>query len=151
MKSDIVQLSVALMVLIAAAAAETLLPKFSGVGFPLLLAAATVFGGRWTFLRAELFGVAAGAFEDAICSLPMAMSAVYFFAAAAAMRKFSLSPWSIIPFYVVYQLWIIIWVPLSLGGFCNRLLLAVPTAAAAMLLTLPVLHYLSRKAALDED
>ena len=57
MKSNVVQLVLALMALVLGGAAEELLPKVAGIGFPVLLAAALFF---------LLQGLAGGALKSAM-------------------------------------------------------------------------------------
>ena len=74
MKSDLARLAFATIALFAGAAAEELLPKAVGVGVPVLLSLSLYADCRWPSARAVLFAVAAGAMEDAVCSLPAATS-----------------------------------------------------------------------------
>ena len=60
MKSDIVQLVFALLVLAFGGALEELLPHFVGVGFPILLMSALFVAPRRRAIPAILFAIAAG-------------------------------------------------------------------------------------------
>ena len=150
MKNELAYCLLSLLTLVFAAAGETLLPKYLGVGFPLLLSAAAVTAGRDPAPRAVVFSAAAGAFEDAISSLPAVTSVVYFIIMAMMMRRFSLSRWSVIPFYVFYQAWLAAWVHCLDGGLCNRMVLSVPVAALTLLAVWPVMAWSHGKAVPDE-
>ena len=66
MGNDIAQLTLSLLVLIFGAGLEELLPKFFGVGFPVLLCAAMYFACRRSASRMVLFAIAAGAVVFAV-------------------------------------------------------------------------------------
>ena len=87
MKSNVVQLVLALMALVLGGAAEELLPKVAGIGFPVLLAAALFFAVRRGTAEAVVFALAAGALEDALSALPPGTSPVFFLAAIALARR----------------------------------------------------------------
>ena len=82
-----IQLVIAVLALVFAAAGEELLPPCLGVGFPLLLAAAVAMARRRPSVTAVFFAVAAGAFEDALSSLPPLTSVGFFLFAAIAARS----------------------------------------------------------------
>ena len=88
MKSDFAKIVYCAAILAAGCAAEELLPKFLGAGFPVLLAATVFLSARSGIFAAVAFAIAAGAAEDAVSSLPVATSACFFTLAAL----FAISP-----------------------------------------------------------
>ena len=122
-----------------------------GVGVPLLLAAVQYAALRRPLLVAFLFLVAAGAFEDSLSQLPP-MTSVSFFMLAAALTRWSRSPWlSMAIAYPVYQLWLYAWLPQSGGGVFMRMLMALPIGVVTSALVGLLLGLLERKAAIDEE
>ena len=151
MKKDIVELVVGLFALVVAGASEELAPKLSGAGVPALLSAVAVMSVRRSPLSGALFAVAAGAFEDALCSLPFATSISYFLAIAALMRGFKLPVMCAAPAFVGYQVWLWIWLGGSLNGnIFSRLFMALPLGAATLLAAEAVISWADGKGALDE-
>ena len=151
MKSELVRLSLALIALVLGCAAEELLPKPLGVGFPALFAASAYFAARRSPVEGILFALAAGAAEDALSSLPFATSAVFFAATAALLRGFRL-PLAFVPAaWGAYQLWLWIWMGSSLeGSVFSRAVAALPTGAAAMFAAFWILFWADGKGAVDE-
>lgn len=149
MKNEIVQFAFAAIVLVFGGAAEELLPKVLGVGFPVLLSAALVMSARRSALEALLFTIAAGALEDALSGLP-AVTSIGFFALAAVVCRI---PWAAVPGLVLafplYQGWLWLWMPAFNGSIFNRLLLAFPFGALTALVTGMAMVWLERKAVLD--
>ena len=86
MRTEAVQFVFALLALAFGSAAECLLPKALGVGFPALLAATAFFAPRRGVLPAVCFALVAGAAEDALSGLPFTVSAAFFTMTAAAAR-----------------------------------------------------------------
>ena len=86
MKTDFIKLVLALIVLVIGGAAEEILPKVAGVGWPVLMASSLFFAMRRGVPEMVMFAIAAGAFEDALCSLPAATSSSFFLAAAALIK-----------------------------------------------------------------
>ena len=84
MKTEVVQFVFAALVLVFGGAAEELLPKVLGVGFPVLLSATLLVSARASAPAALLFALAAGALEDALCGLPAATGIGFFTLAALA-------------------------------------------------------------------
>lgn len=150
MRNEIVQLVIALGVLAFGGAAEELLPKFPGVGFPVLLMACIYMATRRGVWQMFMFAAAAGAAEDSLASLPWATS-IAFFCMAAAFARTSESEWSAYAFsYPVYQLWVRMWSANPAGGIFSRFLLAIPVGLATAACVRYVLRWLDRKGALDE-
>ena len=83
MKDEVVQFVFILVAIVIAAAAEELLPSFFGIGFPVLLSVVMIIASRVNVLPGVMSAVAAGAFEDALSSLPP-MSSICFFTSCAA-------------------------------------------------------------------
>lgn len=150
MKSEIVQLAIALLVLVFGGAAEELLPKFPGVGFPLLLMASIFMATRRGIWQMFMFAAAAGAVEDSLSSLPWATS-ISFFCMAAAFARSTESEWSAYAFaYPLYQFWVRMWSANLAGGVFSRFLLAIPVGLATAFCVRCALRWLDRKGAVDE-
>ena len=150
MKSDVVQLAFVLIVLSVGAGAEELLPKFLGVGFPVLLTAAQYAATRRTAVLALLFAGTAGAVEDALSSLPFAMSASYFVGVAALARWSRLPRAAMALTYPLYQFWLWLWVPDLCGSVFIRMLAAVPAGLVTAVAGVALLAWGERGAAIDE-
>lgn len=139
------------MTLVFGAAAEELLPKALGVGFPVLLAALPVMATRPPAALPVLFALAAGAMEDSISSLPFMTSSSFFLLAVVLAR------WTHLPAVVAavafpaYQVWLCIWVAGLQGGVPGRLLFSVPLGIIAYGVVSTVLAVAERKAAVDEE
>lgn len=149
MKNDFVILVLALIVLVAAGAAEELSPKWFGVGFPWLLTVTLAFGARRTALAGSVFAVAAGAMEDALSALPPLVSVGFFLAAAAVMRLKTLPRLTAFGAYPVYWLWLAVWVHGAGGGLFGRVLMALPVGAVTFVAAELGLGWLERRAAVD--
>ena len=149
-KSEIVQIVLSLLVIVLGGAAEELLPKFLGVGFPILLSAAILFTSRRTIPFHLHFSIAAGAVEDALSGLPMATSASFFLACAAVSRLPVVPREVLVLAYPFYQLWLNIWEPGLDGGIFGRLLLALPIGILTMIAMRLLLVWAERKAAVNE-
>ncbi len=149
-KAEFIQITLALMVLVFGGAAEELLPKVAGVGFPVLMSATVFFAMRRSSLPMVLFAIAAGGMEDALCSLPL-MTSVSFFLALAALARWSSFPHgALVMAYPLYQLWLWIWTGGANGGLYGRALVALPFGLATALATWAVLSWAERRAAVDE-
>ena len=139
----------AALVLVFGGAAEELLPKVLGVGFPVLLAAALFLSARRSLPSALLFAVAAGALEDALCGLP-AVTSIGFFTLAALACRLPWTSWTGAALaFPLYQAWLWLWLPALNGSIFNRLLLAFPFGAVTAVATGFVLVWLERKAVID--
>lgn len=150
MKSEIVQFVFCLLVIVLGGAAEELLPKFLGVGFPVLLSAVVLLTSRRTIPFLVLFAIAAGAFEDALSGLPMATSACFFLMCAAVSRIPVVPREVFVLFYPAYQLWLHVWDSGLRGSIFGRLLLALPIGILTMVAMRLVLTWAERKAAVNE-
>lgn len=149
--SSLIRFVFALLTFVLGAAAEELLPKALGVGFPILLAATVFFAPRKHLALPVLFALAAGGAEDALSSLPYLTSASYFLLAAAVIHLTGL-PYVLAPFvYPVYQLWLCLWAPDLSGSVFTRFLLAFPIGLLTLAAVASALNHLSRKAAIDEE
>lgn len=148
-KNDLVQFVLALLALVIGGAAEELLPKAAGVGFPVLLAATVYFARRRRTAEAVIFAVAAGALEDALCSLP-AVTGPSFFLVVTALARWTAFPagsWALV--YPAYQLWLGLWVAEASVRVFGRLIVSLPVGAAAMAGVWTLLAWAERKAAVD--
>lgn len=151
MRSKAVQLVFAVVALFTGAAAEELLPKALGVGFPVLLAFSLFANVRGPSAKAVLFAVAAGAMEDAICSLPWATS-IGFFSALALASRWSKAPTAFVPIaFPCFQLWLWLWRPDLNGSVFSRFLVAIPVGLATAAAAFPLLRWAERTVAIDEE
>lgn len=151
MISETVQIVLATLVLVLGASAEELLPKFCGVGFPVLLMAVPFMAVRRTRLWALAFAAAAGAMEEALSALPP-ISGVSFFLVVAILSwhfGFSRALQSLV--YPLYQIWLSVWLVGIGQGVFIRLLLSVPIGLLTMAVVGLVVNWLCRKAAIDEQ
>jgi len=148
--ADLVQTFVFLLLLVPGAAAEELLPKILGVGFPVLLASVQIVARRCLLADGVFFALAAGAVEDAICALPPMTSVSFFLVVALLSRWLQLPRAMIALVYPCYQVWLATWMPNLGGGVFVRILVAVPVGLFTTLMTSWVYLWLRRKAALDD-
>ena len=151
MRNSPLQLVFALLTLVLGAAAEELLPKPLGVGFPVLLAAVQFWAMCGFPLSMTLFALAAGAVEDSLSSLPVMTSASYFLAVAAVVRWSELPRGAIVLTYPLYQLWLWMWIPSLQGNAFHRILVALPIGLAAMFVVWAALAAVKRGGAIDEQ
>ena len=150
MINSIVQIVFAVMALVLGAALEELLPKFFGVGVPILLTVVLFMSVRRTGSFALVFAVAAGALEDALSSLPPMTSVSYFLAVALLARFPGRSGALMAVAYPLYQIWLAVWFPGIGGGVFARVLLSCPVGFATAWAVDLALTWFSRKAAADE-
>jgi len=130
-------------------AAEEMLPKPFGVGFPVLLAAVQFFASRRPLPAALIFAAAAGAVEDALSSLPAMTSVGYFSATALLVRRTGFPRLAIAMTYPAYQLWLRLWVPGIGGGVFHRTLVALPLGVATAVAVAWLLFAAQKKGAID--
>lgn len=149
-KNDLVHFVIALFAIVACCAAEELLPKVSGVGVPLLMAASAYMAMRRRVLHAVLFTVAAGAAEDALCALPPATSSSFFLAVAVLARWSEFPRGALVLAYPLYQAWLKLWTAGAHGSVYLRSLAAVPAGILAALAIWPAMAWTERRAAADE-
>ena len=128
-----------------------MLPKFSGAGFPLLLAVAQLVASRWRTAETVLFALAAGAVEDSISALPIMTSASFFLLVSLPVRWFRFPTAATILAYPIYHLWLSIWTPLADGGTWSRVLVSVPLAFATAYAASYLFAWAERKAAVGEQ
>lgn len=154
MRNDFLQFVFYLIALVFGGALEEFLPKALGAGAPVLLALAFSVASGKSLTATVLFALAAGAFEDALSSLPLMTSPCVFLAVAVltwrtrALLPVVLRPAILLVCYPVYLLWLMLIVPdvrFSLGG----ILLAMPVAALTAFVVDCGLAWLERKAAVD--
>jgi len=149
-KNNSLRFLLALLVLVIGAALEELLPKFFGVGFPVLLMSVPVFAVRPPWALPVLFALAAGGAEDALSTLPYMTSASFFFLLATVVRWTHL-PHLVAPFaYPIYQLWLGIWGIGLTGSIYLRILLAIPIGFFVYLVVWSVITFIERRAGADE-
>lgn len=151
MGNNVVQFVLMTLVLVTGAAAEELLPKVMGVGFPVLLTAVQFFALRCNLPTVLAFAFAAGAMEDALCSLPTITSIGYFLCVAVAVRWTGLSAAVTAVTYPVYQVWLSVWMIGFGGSVYTRILLSVPFGVVTAFAVGGVLAWASRKAAVGEQ
>ena len=150
-RDSFVHLAFAVLALVICGAAEELLPKFYGVGFPLLLAASHLVAVRWRTAEAVLFALAAGALEDSVSTLPMMTSASFYLLVSLPVKWTGFPAVATILSYPVYHLWLAIWAPVPDGGTWRRALVAVPMACIAAYAASAVFAWAQRKAAVGEQ
>ena len=152
MRTSLLQLLFWLLVLVVGAGLEDLLPKFLGVGFPILLVAAQV-ASREDLPTAVtvIVALAAGALEDALSSLPMMASASYFLLMAVLVRGFGCSRTATALTYPGYQLWLSLWMSGLGGGIFGRLLLSAPIGLLTASAVGVTVAWLGGKAAIYEQ
>lgn len=145
MKDDLAELALALMALAVGGAAEELLPRCCGIGFPVLLAA-TVFFARSRGAAVRLaFAAAAGVFEDALSGLPVGTSAVFFMLVAFLARHAAVA-WALVA-YPLYEVWLAAWT-LRTGAFASRFAASLLLGAACALGVGLLFSWAERRAAL---
>lgn len=133
MRSNLLQLAFGLIVLVLGAGAEEVLPKFSGVGFPVLLASVQALArGFGSMPLVVAFTVLSGAFEDSLSSLSPMTSVCYFLVSALLARRLGFPRLLILLTYPCYQLWLSVWTSGLGGTLFVRLLLAVPLGAVTV-------------------
>lgn len=150
MANDVVTFVFAVVALVFGAGAETLLPKFLGVGFPVLLTMVQFMAARRTAVVAVIFALAAGAMEDALSALPAATSASFFLLLASLVRWSGMPRAATVLTYPAYQMWIYVWTDRAGGGVFSRVLLALPVGFATALAVGAVMVWAEREAAVDE-
>jgi len=149
-RSEFLQFVFCLIALVLGGAAEELLPKFCGVGFPVLMALTAVVAVRKPAPAMVLFALAAGAFEDALSSLPTMTSPCLFLAVAVLAHKTRFAKTALIAAYPLYQLWLKFIVPGLSGSLGTRFLVAFLIAAVTVFAVELLWAWTERKAALDE-
>lgn len=147
------------IVLVLGGALEMMLPKLVGVGVPVLLGWTIWVGGderagAGGVGGAVVLAVAAGAFEDALSSLPFLTSVSFFVVAVLVARRISTLqlpfPFGLVLFLAcpLYEAWVwLLATPVASGGWCLVLGAAclMSLAAAAFV---AVFAWCERKAAL---
>ena len=149
-KAEWVEFAIAAGALALGAAAEEMLPKFSGVGFPLLMMACVYFATRRGIWPMFMFAAAAGAAEDSLCGLPFATSIAFFAMAAAFVRTMD-SEWVAFALFPLYQLWVRMWCEGLHGGVFSRFLVSIPVGVVTAFAVRQILGWLDRKGAVDEE
>ena len=149
--NSVIVLVLSLLTLVLGAGAETLLPKFLGVGFPVLMASVQFAAARRPAATVVLFALAAGAMEDSLSSLPAATSASYFLALAAFVRWSGMQRAPALLAYPLYRIWLFIWTGRLGGGVFGQVLLALPVGVVTTLAVELVLGWAERRAAVDEE
>ena len=147
MKGNLVQFAFIVAAIVLGGALEDMLPSVGSLGLPMLLSLAVFFAFETRTPIWIMTAVAAGAFEEAVCSLPPG-SAIVFFAAIAVAIRFLREPvvWIAVA-YPSYQIWLAL-VADGMGA-PGRILLSVPVGAAFLVIALAVLPLLWRKAGAD--
>ena len=151
MKDNLLQTVFWLIVLVAGAALEEMLPKFLGVGFPVLLASVPFLAVHRGKSAALAFAAAAGATEEALSGLPPMAGVSFFLALAVLSRRSGFSGTLATLAYPVYQVWLSVWLAGIGGGVFGRILLAFPVGFLTMLAAGAAVNWLCRKAAVDEQ
>ena len=150
MRNELVQMAIALGALVFGGAAEELLPKFRGVGFPVLLMASIFIASRRGPRQMFMFAAAAGAFEDALSSLPYAASMTFFCMAAVFVKTMEAERSAYVFAYPLYELWLRVWSADLAGGVFGRFLVSIPVGLATALAVSAALRSIDRRGAVDE-
>lgn len=140
----------ALFALVLGAAAEELLPKISGVGFPFLLAVVPFVARRRPILLPLAYALAAGATEDALSALPALASAGFFLAFVSLMRWTRLPKSVAFLAFALYHAYLSLWCSSFSTPLFMRLAVALPVGAVTFGAMHILLAWVERKAALDE-
>ena len=151
MRNSFLELAFSLVVLCLGASAEELLPKFLGVGFPVLLVLAQIVAVRRPLVAALLFAVAAGGMEDALSSLPHMTSISFFLLAGVFVRRAEIPLAASVLTYPAYQIWLSAWTGELGGGVFGRILVALPIGVATAFATGWLFNFAERRAALGEQ
>ena len=147
MKNNIVQFAFIVVAIVLGGALEDMLPAIGSLGFPILLSLAVFFAVETRMPIWIMSAVAAGAFEEAICSLPPGSAMVFFAAIAVAIRFFREPVVWIAVAYPSYQVWLAL--VSDTAGASGRILLSVPVGAVCLAMAFAVLSRLWRKAGAD--
>lgn len=150
MKNNLTLIVLAAVAIVAGCASEELLPKFAGVGFPVLMSVVLATSPRRNWFSLAVFALAAGGAEDSLSSLPMMTSPVFYLGLAALVRRWELPPAVMIVAYPFYQLWLALWPSGVEGSLFVRMLVALPVGAVCLWVTERVCRFVERKAAIDE-
>jgi len=150
-KNEVIQLVIALMALCIGGAAEELLPKIAGVGFPFLMASSVFMAMSLHTSATVMFAVAAGAIEDALSGLPPATSSSFFLAVAALARWSEFPRGALVLAYPLYQWWLWVWTGGAYGVLFNRLLIALPLGLVSAVIAWAIFAWVERGAAVDEE
>lgn len=151
MKNSSIQFLLVMTVALLAAAAEEALPKFLGVGFPVLLTAVQMFAVSRPAAVMMFAAIVSGALEDAISSLPMMTSISYFLAVAILTRWTDIPRSATILTYPLYHLWLWVWVADLEGGLFSRVAAALPIGVVTAMAVAAVVPWIERKVAVDEQ
>ncbi len=150
MRNSLLQFVFGLLLLVIGASAEELLPRFLGVGFPILLVAAQSVALRGSGVCLSVFALAAGAMADAIGSLPPMASASFFLADAWLVSRVGFPRVVAALAYPCYLVWLAVWTGACDGGIFGRLLVSVPIGFVTACLVGGVIAWAERRAALNE-
>ena len=150
-KNEVFQLIFELMTLVLGSAAEEMLPKFAGIGIPVLLAAVQYSAVDRPLGASLLFAFMAGVFEDAICSLPFGASVSYFLFLSVLVRFADLPRTAALLIYPAYQMYLLVWVPSLQGNIFIRLLASIPVGVLTVFFVVVLLTFLEKKFALNEE
>jgi len=148
-RNDFLQFAFYLVALVIGGSLEEFAPKLLSVGFPMLLALSVGVAERQSLVTAILFSLAAGAFEDALSSLPAMTSPCFFAVVALIVWRTRFARLALVVAYPVFQVWLKLIVPGLAGSLGTRLLLSVPIALFMAFVLLPALAWVERKAAVD--
>ncbi len=150
MKNNVTLIVLAAFAIVFGCAAEEMLPKAAGMGFPVLLSVVLATAPRRDWFSLAVFAVAAGGAEDAISSLPMMTSPVCFLAVAAFVRRWELPPAVTSAAFPFYQLWLALWPSGVEGSLFVRMSISLCTGAATLWVVSHACLWIERKAAVDE-
>lgn len=150
MKNSLTLTVLAALAIVFGCAAEEMLPKAAGTGFPVLLSVVLATAPRRDWFSLAVFAVAAGGAEDAISSLPMMTSPVCFLGLAALVRKWELPPAVTFAAFPFYQLWLALWPSGVEGSLFVRMSVSLCTGTVTSWIVSRICLWVERKAAVDE-
>ncbi len=149
-KDSIARFALSVVVLVAGAAIEELLPKWSGAGFPVLLPLCIFASVRATLPAAIMFAAAAAGLEDSLAGLEP-LTSVPFFLAAAAMARWSRLGWATaLAVYPFYRVWLAILSPGIDPAVFAQFFIAIPVGVVSAFASGLAFVTLERRAAFKE-
>ena len=140
----------AMFAIVISAAAEELLPSFLVVGMPMLLVLAMLMSTRLDVLPGVMVAAGAGAFEDALSSLPPLTSVSFFVVAALLSRKEYFPRAFLILVFPLFEFWAGLCMIGPMGDVFVRVLVSLPLGLAAVAVQYQVLTRVGRRAGLHE-
>lgn len=149
-RNSTVRFVLALVLLVLGAASEEFLPKFLGVGVPILLSLVALLAVHEPIILPILFALSAGFMEDALSSVPLLASPSFFLLLVLSVRTIRLPLVTAGLAFPLYQVWICLWTIDHEGSIFTRLVLSIPIGFITMMILARVVESIERKVAADE-